>query len=343
MSIVRVRLPDDHVASRGTLGLILRGLRWRRFLSRTYRAATETQRIDFVFVPYLDDALFAISALGSPFRDSAFGGVTMRQRFHLREMGVNAATARGMGVKRRLFIRLLRTKELRRVYVIDDTLEAYVRLKYPALARKLSFIPDPSGPTVTVSKEKARETLRLPSGVSIVLVFGYIDARKGISQLLRWVASPNVAASVHVLIAGTMSNDVERLMANEPASSLLTQNRLWVMNRYIDLADEPLVFSAVDLVWLGYEKAELMSGVLVKAAQFRKAVLFADYGLIGRYAKRYGSTQISASSGAVDISKLPEGIEVRFFGQGSSAPASLPDHSWENACRAIFDEPLFNV
>ncbi len=337
ISFVRARVPENRVWSPGTLGLIQGALRWREFLYRTYRAATKNNRIDFVFVPYLDTALFAISVLGSPFSDTAFAGLTMRQRFHLRELGVNVATARGTWMKRRLFLRLLRVKGLKRVFVIDDTLETYVRLKHRPLAGKLHFVPDPSAPPVVTSKEVARVALGLPGSAWIVLVFGYIDSRKGVSRLLQWVGSCAVGPSAHVLLAGTLSKDIERLLTGEPARSLLLQKRLWVMNRYIDLDEEQLVYSAVDVVWLGYEQVELMSGVLVKAAQFRKVVLFADYGLIGRYSTRYGSTGNSASPEAAVISKLPEGIEMRSFAQRVSVSDPLPDHSWENACRAIFD------
>lgn len=335
--LIRVRLPDDRAHIRGPLGLVQRAIGCWRFMSRAYREATKHCRVDFVFVPYLDDALFAVSVLGSPFLDAPFAGVTMRQRFHFREMGVVAKTAADMGMKKWLFLRMLRLKKLQRVYVIDDTLLAYFEHNRSSLAGKLRFIPDPIVPVVVTPRAKAREMLGLAGGALIVLAYGYMDTRKGIAMLLDWAARQELVPAVHVLLAGIMSPDVERQLTSEAACSLRARDRLRVINRYVERDEEQLLFSATDVVWLGYEAVELMSGVLVTAAHFRKAILFSDYGLIGRYARRHGSLRRSASSAPIDLSSLPKGIEARFFDDMSGDAQSLPDHSWENACRAIFD------
>jgi len=335
-SLIRVTPPSDRSRLPGPLGLIRRALSWWKFLSRAYAHAAESHQIDFVFVPYLDHALFAVSVLGSPFRDAPFGGLTMRQRFHLREMGVHASTTGGLGIKKALFVRALRLKRLQRMYVIDDTLPAYMQRSYPELASKVVFMPDPVPPLVAIPKTRARQILGLPAEATIILAFGYLDSRKGIGRLLDWAMALESAPPVYVVLAGSLSTDVEQLTVGEAAKRLRMQHRLSVIDRYIEANEEPLLFCAADAVWLGYENVELQSGVLVTAAHLRKAVLFSDYGLIGRYAKLHGATQRSPTSPPLDASKLPPGIEIRYFDAEAPMLRSLPDHSWTNATRLIY-------
>lgn len=337
ITLVRARLPRATAANRGTLGLAWSMLGWWRFLSRVYRNASRLERIDFVFLPYLDHTLFALSLLGSPFARTPFSGITMAQRFHLGEMGVNAARTKRGPIRRALFLKLLRTKELRRVHVIDDTLQAHVRRGHPELADKVSFIPDPTHPAAELPREQARKALGIPEHACLILVYGYIDARKGIARLLDWVAGAGVASSMHVLLAGFVAADVESIMNGPAARSLQDQRRLWTLGKYVEPNEEPAVFSAADIVWLAYENVESMSGVLVKAALYHKTVLFNAYGLIGRYAQRYGTTEAAGGPGVINNVPLPDGVLMRFFPRGGSGLEPLPDHSWDNACGAIFD------
>jgi hypothetical protein len=319
----------------GAIGLLLGEFAWWRFFRRALRIARSEGAIDFVFVPYLDRALFAISILGSPFGKTPFGGITLRQRFHLREMGVIGGKGSSQSLRRSLFLRLLRKETLNCLHVIDGTLEEYVRERFPELAERVRYIPDPVVPAKPVNKLEARRALMLPDASRIILVYGYIDARKGVARLLRWLAESRGDSDVSVLLAGTLTEEMESLLSGMASRQLRSQNRLWVMDRYIDPQDEPLVFCAADYVWLGYENVELMSGVMIKAAQFHKAVLFSNYGLIGWYASKFGGVS-PGTEGTKQLASLPEKIDVRFFPARDSKSNRLPDHSWENACSRIF-------
>jgi hypothetical protein len=72
---------------------------------------------------------------------------------------------------------------------------------------------------------------------------------------------------------------------------------------------------------------------MVKAALFEKAVLYRDFGLIGRYAARFGST---ASASQLRVPPLPRGVHLRVFARGAKAAEPFPDHSWDHACDRIF-------
>jgi hypothetical protein len=337
VSFARACLPAAAGGAGGIIGLIGNSFRWRRFLAESYRAAAARRELDFVLVPYLDFAAFAIGILGSPFGATAFGGLTMRQRFHFPEMGVKAVRRRGGVLRKWLFVRLLKSRHLDRILVIDDTLQKFVARHHGALTDRIAFMPDPSDPVAPVPVEEARAILGLPSTALVILLYGYIDARKGVATLLEWAAGVDGGRPVHVVLAGTIGQDAEHVLAGGAGAILRVQKRLTTVGRYITPEEERVFFGAADLVWLGYEDFDLMSGVLVKAAQYRRGILFRDYGLIGRFAKRHGSTPGATVQSAVDAIGLPEGIEVRSFQEDSPAGSPLPDHSWESACRIIFD------
>jgi hypothetical protein len=94
-----------------------------------------------------------------------------------------------------------------------------------------------------------------------------------------------------------------------------------------------MIFSAADVVWIAYEGIESMSGVMVKAAQFKKAVLYRDFGLIGRYAARFGCPAPPERFG---LPPLPSDVRLCTFAGDCSGVEPLPDHSWANACSQIF-------
>jgi len=195
-------------------------LRWRRFYRDTWRIAQAGRRIDCVFVPYLDYALFALALLGSPFGQCAFAGITLRQRFHFPEVGVTSTPQRGAGLRRRLFHRFLALDTLRRLFVIDETLPEYVAQRHGDLAPKVVFIPDPSDPPRLEDRCAARAALGLPGAARIVLLYGYIEARKGVGSLLEWAAAVDPAADLHVVLAGTVDGNASDVLAGGAASRL---------------------------------------------------------------------------------------------------------------------------
>jgi hypothetical protein len=334
IAVVRVPMSVDGPPPTGLLRRAVRAYRWWRFLAKAQQLAADIASVEFVFVPYIDFALFAISALGSPFGRIPFGGISMAQSFHFEDMGVEGAAQAGRGLRKRLFFRFLDTPGLKQLYVIDDTLEGFVHRFRPELGERIAFVPDPVSPPQRLTKHEARDALRLSRERPIVLTYGSIDGRKGLDVLLRWLAETTGPSAPAVVLAGTVRSEVRPLLEGESARKLLSDHRLIVLPRYIERHEEPLLFSAADVVWIAYESVASMSGVLVKAAQYEKSVLYRDFGLIGRYAGRFGCPATPAQLG---LPLLPDGVRLCAFCRGVAGEPPL-DHSWDSACDRIFGE-----
>ena len=310
-------------------------IRRRRFFRDAFEKARGLAQIDFVFLPYLDWSLFAISLLGSPFGGTGFAGITMGQKFHFKAIGIGAADDRLAATKELLFRRLLRIPSLTKVLTIDETLVEYFERRGGPNARKIVFSPDPSDASTELSREEARKRLCLPEDVCVVLVYGYLDARKAIGRLLDWFTSDTVPRTALLLAVGNQADDVEALFDAGPAQRMLAEGRLRLVRKFVSEEEEALFFRATDLVWLAYDNFEFMSGVLVRAAQYGLAVVFENRGLIAHYTRKYGREYRSADVCQALFATVPSGLIVRKFDPADHG-SSIPDHSWANAISLIY-------
>jgi glycosyltransferase involved in cell wall biosynthesis len=316
----------------GLLGLAHGELQRLGFLRALYVEASVLLPIDHVFLPYMDWTLFAIGLVGAPFHGTPYSGITMRQRFHLEASGVIVARERMNAWKGRLFRRLLRDPDLARVYTNDETLAEFFRGS--GNPSKVLHLPDPSDPGPMVPRDEARRRLGLRLDGCVVLVYGYLDERKGVRTLLEWVGR-STARAASLLIVGQQAPETAALLSSPSARSLMEAGRLHASNCFVLERDEPLYFGAADIVWLGYDRFEMMSGVLVKAAQYHRAVVFREYGLIAHYAHKHGAPVRAESACAPLLSALPPGLSARTFDERRLTSA-LPDHSWSHALQLIY-------
>lgn len=308
-------------------------LRRLAFLEAVFRAAARRRSIDHVFLPHLDWTLFAMSIRGAPFDGTPFSGITMRQRFHFQASGVPAANGRLHTVKEYLFRRLLRDRTLDTIFTNDETLPGFFR--NTRVADKVVHIPDPSDVRPTPSRTEARGRLGIPADACVVLAYGYLDARKGMPDLLAWIAGADSASGACLLLVGQQGPEVRALLSTAPARRLADEGRLFVRDAFVPEEEEPLYFGAADVVWLAYNQFEMMSGVLVKAAQYGRMVVFREVGLIAHYAERYGGRVTVTERCASLLATAPAGLDVRTFQEGRRA-RTLPDHSWSHALQLIY-------
>jgi hypothetical protein len=318
------------------LSLACTEFRRRRFFREVFQKAKGASDIELVFLPYFDKALFAIGLLGSPFGTTPFAGITMGQRFHFDALGITGTRDKLAPIKRRLFQRLLRHRALSRIFTIDETLAEYFNTGPKRISRKVVFFPDPSDAFTHLSRNEARSRLNLDPNACVVLAYGFLDERKALDRLVAWLSSVAVSNSTLLLAVGNQSPEVESIFAGAAATNLLANGRLQITKRFVSDDEEAIFFRAADVVWLGYDSFDLMSGVLVRAAQHRLAIVHEDRGLIGRYAKKYGHrVPVSHRCGAL-YGTIPPGLMVTTF-DGGETPTPVPDHSWSRALNLIFD------
>jgi len=269
--------------SDGTAGFATRELSyWRLF-----KAQAGTVRPDVVFLPYLDYCLYAIGLLGSPFGNCPWVGLAMRPSFHYRQMGVIAPRPSLAAIKRALFFRLLNNRHLRSLLTIDEPLATYLADR-ARVSGKVAFFPEPTEFGELLDTSDAKRKLGVPADRNLILVYGAITRRKGVVELLRAVVDPELPPSVDVLLAGKVSPEIHELLVEPWVAKLVARGRIRLFDRFIETKEEPVLFAAADVVWLGYRGHYNASGALVLAAAASCPVIACEEGIIGWQTQRHG-------------------------------------------------------
>ncbi|MDR5855159.1 glycosyltransferase [Caballeronia sp. LZ062] len=249
-----------------------------------YAMASRERNVALVVVPYVDYFLLALPFLRSPFGDTPWVGVTMRSNFHHHLVGVRAPRRPLVNaVKSRLFARAIRVGGMKTLLTIDPTLpDWWKRNGGHARGTSIDYLADPFPDAQAAQPSAARQRLGLSKGTH-VLVYGAINDRKGIFELIDALAQRNDGVHApRLVIAGAQDNDVRALLTE--AAGKLAPAPI-VMDRFISSETELDLFSACDVVWLGYKGHYGMSGVLVQAFRFGKPVIATADGLIGWFCR----------------------------------------------------------
>lgn len=154
------------------------------------------------------------------------------------------------------------------------------------------FLPDPVPAAGKGTAGRAR-TLRRELGAAddalLLLFFGDVSARKGITQFLDALRllSDDDCSRLFVVVAGAVKSfDEDRLRSRIEA----LRNRPPLVWRagYVPENKVGTYFDAADIVVAPYQHHIGMSGVMLRAAAHGKPLLTQDYGLMGQLTREYG-------------------------------------------------------
>lgn len=288
--------------------------------------------VDLVFVPYLDNFFAIVSLLGSPFGATKFSGITMRQSFHFSDIAIDAPRSVLKDyLKKVIFHRFVQVNGLKNLYAIDRTFVEYVSQKGGAV--KLRCLPDPVEDFLPVEKYLARNNLGLSISRKILLVYGGIDARKGVLELLDAYRLFDRKDEIQIVIAGRQSPDVVEPIKNRIVS-ICSDCPPRVMNLMISSEEEMMLLSAADAVWLGYRNHYTMSGILVKAVMANLPVIGSRQGLIGYYMEKY-SLGVGVDIDCVDSIDSALSALLDNVLSGHADQCVLKFNTWENAYNVL--------
>lgn len=185
---------------------------------------------------------------------------------------------------------ILRHRQLRNLFCLDPfVLKHFDQFK---TAVRTVYLPDPvqiyNDPATAT--EKLRSQLGIDASRKVFLLFGNLDGRKGLHQLLEAVSllSPDVCQQLCLLLVGSIDSGIESqvqaLIANI-SQSLPVQ--IIIHNQFIAEREIQAYFQLADVILAPYQRHVGMSAILVRAAAAQKPVLSSDYGLMGEIVRRY--------------------------------------------------------
>jgi glycosyltransferase involved in cell wall biosynthesis len=282
--LIEVAAPPASSGRGGALSLWRFERQMHTWLAHAHRSASGVDGADLLVVPYLDYCYHYIAIHGSPFRGTRWCGITMRTEFPRQGLRLSARAA----LRLRLLRRLLGQPALHALFSIDPFAREFIAER--STDRRwsaLRYLPDPADMMAVQPRSLARESLGLPSEQRVVLLFGSIDLRKGLPELLQGVAALADGNRWTVLIAGRQTPPARDLINSWRASNE-SGPQLWVHDAYVDPVLAGKLFGACDVVWVGYPTHNSMSGVLVQAGLAGKSVVAHEGTLTAALAEQGG-------------------------------------------------------
>ena len=282
--LIEVDAPPTSSGRYGALSLWRFEGQMHAWLAQAHRGASGVNGADLLVVPYLDYCFHYIAIHGSPFRGTRWCGITMATEFPRRGLRSSARAA----LRIRLLRRMLGQPALRAVFSIDPSAREFIAER--STDRRwsaLHYLPDRAEIIPVQPRTQARESLGLPSEQRVVLLFGSVDPRKGVPELLRGVAAVPDSNRWTVLIAGRQTPEARSLI-NSWRASRESGPQLWIHDAFVDPSLVGRLFGACDVVWVGYPTQRSMSGVLVQAGLAGKSVVAHEGTLIAALAEQGG-------------------------------------------------------
>ena len=155
-----------------------------------------------------------------------------------------------------------------------------------------------------ISKKKEiafRKKYLLTKNDFVILVYGAIRKDKGIKYLINSVISNNFNKKIKIIIAGKCDsktlNDIKQFQKLSNKSNF----EIIVFNYFIDENFQNILFSASNLVWIGYTRYYGSSGVYYLAGHMKRPVIINNKGPLYNLNKKY---KIGVATDVTDSKKV---------------------------------------
>ena len=272
-------------SSGGIVSLLRNEFSHMRELRRLYDQALRMATLDAVLLPFGDYILHACALRGSPFARTPWTTIIMRPSFHYRASGINAPHPSFASARFRLFQSFVATESLRSCITVDEALYDFMRGR-PRMQSKAVYLPEPVETIARVDSSAARMSLGIPLNATVVLVYGQLSTRKGLTQLFRALRF-SARSDIHLLAVGQADQTFATCLQSDDAGLLRRESRLHVFEGWCDQARERDAFAAADIAWLGYVGHWRSSGVLAQTGRYGLPIVACDEGLIGWTTAKY--------------------------------------------------------
>jgi glycosyltransferase involved in cell wall biosynthesis len=304
----------------------------------------ENLQTTHALIMYLDTCELPLAiGLRSP---CPFSGIYFRPTLHYQMFANYQPNFKGklqQWRERLTWVRILNHPQLETVFCLDPF--AVTALSTQHQHTKVVHLADPVQPYPSIPSDLT--TLKTQLGIApqrrIFLLFGGIDGRKGIYQLLEAIKllSPEVCEQFCLLLVG-QPHPTDHVNIHQKITALCETRQLQAIEHYqfIPEAEVPTYFQLADAVLAPYQRHVGMSGILLLAAAAGKPVLSSDYGLMGELARRYQLGLVVDSTQPTEIAKALETLltaSPHTFSNPSQMKLFASQNSIERYANTIFE------
>jgi hypothetical protein len=157
-----------------------------------------------------------------------------------------------LGVKKNLLFKLIDLSYLKNFFVLDLFLFKFIKKNKKNNFSKVVYTPDPAQLKYFFSQRFAKNYLKIKKDVFIILIYGAIKMSKGIKELISSLRYLN-NNKIKLIIAGKQTDDVKFFLKLEANKQLVNSGQVIIFDGFKNYRDEAILFSASDIVWVGYD------------------------------------------------------------------------------------------
>lgn len=287
---------------------------------RVLRRMVKTLRPDHCVLMYLDQVQLSL-ALDLRFAQPlTFSGIYFRPSFHYARLGTGSSGVKERITsvrKRAMLAAAVRNRHFRVLFSLDPFVLEYL----PAMPARVQpvWLPDPVQINeATESPESFRRHWGISSDRTLGVLFGVIDARKGVHELIRAATalSPDLQARLCLALFGPVDPDDAALHAGLQTLRRDHAVQVVVNDQFVDQSEGQTVLESADFVALPYRHHVGSSNVLIRAARAGRPVLGSNYGIMGRQIDTHG---LGVSVDCTDVNALSKALS-RFIEDPGSVP-----------------------
>ena len=238
-----------------------------------------------------------------------FSGIYFRPTFHY-QLFENYTPNRKDKLQhwreRLTWTRIFKHPQLQTVFCLDPFAVAALAGQHPH--KKVIHLADPVQPSPAIPTDLA--TVKMKLGIAadrrVFMLFGGMDGRKGIYQLLEAIQLlPSEICEHFCLLLVGQPHPTDQVNIHQKITALGQTKPLQVIEHY-DFIPEAAVstyFQLADTVLAPYQRHVGMSGILLLAAAAGKPVLSSDFGLMGELSRRHQLGLVVDSTKPTEIAK----------------------------------------
>ena len=285
------------------LSMLIYQLRYYFNIKKSFNTISKNKKFDLVYVNTLDHFDKALSIFGSPFKKVNFYGLFNHIRFHLSYFKLERNFLFSYFYEI-LFRRILKIKYLKNIFIVDDYIKTYLDIQNVDNNKIIKVNEASNTHNTFISKKKEiafRKKYLLTKNDFVILVYGAIRKDKGIKYLIKSVISNNFNKKIKIIIAGKCDsktlNDIKQFQKLSNKSNF----EIIIFNYFIDENFQNILFSASNLVWIGYTRYYGSSGVYYLAGHMKRPVIINNKGPLYNLNKKY---KIGVATDVTDSKKV---------------------------------------
>jgi glycosyltransferase involved in cell wall biosynthesis len=178
----------------------------------------------------------------------------------------------------------VKNKNLESLFNLDPFATDYIIENWHTY--KVKFLPDPVQvyPT-TKTKSEVKARLGIDESKKIFLIFGFLDSRKGIADVMEAIGNISREKSKKgcLLIVGPWEENERNLFNIQlPKIQKITDFQIVVKDIFVKDEDIQQYFKVADYALALYHKHFGMSAIMVRAAAGQKPLIASNFGLMGK-------------------------------------------------------------